>query len=900
MRWGVSSWAVLLVVLANAASTGPSTAGIVTRPATSVEPAQPQLPASDLEEGSRVLLGGRVFEAVIPEPDVLTTTLRIYDEAGTLESLRRFVGSDEHGRVRGGWDPQDGSRLRAGQRLELDWGQGDPWTWTLPDLRVTADAELERLVGHAPPGMRLYAAAAPDGPATGPYLADVDGRFEIDLSGREDLGPGAAGLLFVELSGGHRVYLPWNLAHVEIDLSREQASGTCPPSHDVTLAVFTQEGELLDRRGLPCGAGISASSRWTWDWRDSFGLPSPASGGSFLEVTVGRQAPLRVEIPRVSAQVDVEADRFLGQVDPPAPALVRLSRSGESYEFQPLGWPDGKLAHDFSADWDARLGDHDARLSLSYEALEVETRVALPRLRIDLDSGAFEGALADAERATLRLAEAGRTLHEVPLAPDAAGRFTGALRDVDGDALRLSPGMSLVLMSPAGLRSQRHDYLIPAFTMHAQGPPPQLAGHVTPGGALRFLASTDYRDSGPGHSGRVEPTISAEGRYEASFAPPLAFLPGQEIRGTYAGADGLEATRSSFVTMLNVQLDGNQVCGRTDRRGEIAAAWRQGPAADWTVLAPGEVRPDGSFFLSLKQPDGSDLRLSAGAALRMEAGGELLGELVLPELELAVDWPAMQLHGRVPAGAVGEMRGPLEGCQDERRLVAGGTQSLRADEEGRFQVFASRYRGDPRQLSFLLANGHRVYKDIIRHRVRAFLEEDRLMGEASPGATLRAEHLDEGGERRASGEAVATSEGRYLLRLRDERGASYRLPAEGRVVVTEGNDRSELALRPLSFDVSERTGLVGVGPADGALHLELELQDGRLLEHELRTDAQGIFRLGPEDLPHEIDGGFAGIARIAALLRDYEGNEVASEARLAAAPEGPEGRIWLPHALRSR
>lgn len=892
--------AILLLSVAIGLALPSSAAGAVERTASDEMPGPVRLPLNDLDEGSRVLLGGRDFEAVIPEPDALTTTLRIYDDAGTLASLRRFVGPDEGGRVSGLWDPQDGPRLRAGHRLELDWGQGDPWVWTLPDLRVTADAELERLVGRAPPGMRLYEAAEPDGPTTGPYVTDVDGRFEIDLSGREDLGPGAAGLVFVDLSGGHRVYLPWNLPSVEIDLSTDHASGTCPPSHDVTLAVLSQEGELLDRRGLPCGAGLAASSRWRWDWRDSFGLPSPARGGSFLEVRVGRQAPLRVEIPRVSAQVDVEADRFLGKVDPPAPALVRLSRSGESHEFQPLGWPDGDLAQDFSADWDARLGDHDARLSLSYAALEVETRVALPRLRIDLDSGAFEGALADAERATLRLAEAGRTLHEVLLAPDSAGRFTGALRDVDGDVLRLSPGMSLALMSPAGLRPQRHGYLIPAFTMHAQAPPPQLAGHATPGGALRFLASTDYRDPGPGLSGRVEPMISAEGRYEASFAPPLAFLPGQEIRGTYAGADGLEATRSSFVTMLSVQLDGNQVCGRTDRRGEIAAAWRQGPAADWTALAPGEVRPDGSFALSLAHPDGSDLQLSAGAALRMEAGGELLGELVLPELELAVDWPAMQLRGRLPAGAVGEMRGPLQGCQDERRLVAGATESLRADEEGRFQVFVSRYRGEPRQISLLLANGHRVYQEITRHRVRAYLEEDRLIGEASPGATLRAEHLDARGERRASGEAVATSDGRFLLRLRDDSGAPYRLPAEGQVVVTEGNDRSELALRPLSFDVSERTGLVGVGPADGALHLELELQDGRLMEHELRTDAQGIFRLGPADLPREIDGGFAGIARIVAILRNYEGNEIASEARLAAAPDAPGSRIWLPHALRGR
>ncbi len=322
-------WTRWLLASCLASLVGFSMGGL--RPAkSSMVSARPAAPAEIAFENMTVLVGsyelsaqlqsddevaGSQIHASLESPDgrVRARTAALAGADGSLElrfesrGLRRF-------------EPR---RIAPGDRIRFrspDGPSGAEASLTVPVLTAEIEVATGRLSGRAPAGAPVYLTAFD---AAGGFLresvtASEEGRYQLEMAGRLDLGPGAHGSALI-LDGSTAFQASWARAAAELEFGSAELGLRLRPGERVRARLLDARGgelaraEAYDRAGRPRAV-----------LRDPDGQPVPLMPGSRLEIDFDAgdpawfpaREPLRVDLPAFLAELDLAGDRLAGRTDP--------------------------------------------------------------------------------------------------------------------------------------------------------------------------------------------------------------------------------------------------------------------------------------------------------------------------------------------------------------------------------------------------------------------------------------------------------------------------------------------------------------------------------------------------------------------------------------------------------
>jgi hypothetical protein len=260
-------------------------------------------------------------------------SMRLVDAAGqVLAAQQAQVGAE--GRF--GLDLQNGDPLpRAigeGEHLELV-GEGAEDRWRAScgplDLRLMADADADTLSGHASPGSIVRARSERAGDWV-EGVADAQGSWHLDLSGHDDLVPGA--MLTLQLRDGgidRGLRFPVFRLSIFLDSGRFEVEG--PPGLEVPVEV--ERGGMAVARGscrveggeTGCYGGLTTAA----------GILADLEPGDTVLAFPERSSSARLTLVKMTAHIDPVGRDVTGQS--PAGQTVDIVFDGDQGPGLPAG-----------------------------------------------------------------------------------------------------------------------------------------------------------------------------------------------------------------------------------------------------------------------------------------------------------------------------------------------------------------------------------------------------------------------------------------------------------------------------------------------------------------------------------------------------------------------------------
>lgn len=826
------------------------------------------------------------------------------------------------------------ARILPGDVLTLDWRAGDPMIVAVPRFTAVADVLADAIVGEAPPGSTLEVSVRDtEGPGMiHPRTVRVedDGRYRVDYAGVVEIAavplpvgqPSIAGMTALVTPNRIRYELGWAALQLEWQAGRG-LQGHGPPGRDVDVVLAAPDGtelgtshQVLDlqRPGTPV--------RWTARLEDAAGQPLEARAGDRLRVVVG-DLSVDLEIPELTAVLFAAEDRLSGRTLPRTQVGIGGSLLPTRSVPDVVSDAQGYFSLDLAGVVDVRYNDVLGVSVRIGDLHRVQRLVYGPGVDVALDEATVAGTHQAEVGIAVEQMRGGAAIARSEGRTDPAGRYALELpggRDPNrapraGDALRVG--------APEAEGDRSFGLDVPELSIAVDRAARALYGRAEPGGKLVLQAFTMFwRDalnagSAWSHGWTDGTTIGADGSYRVDL-PPIPepnmiggpdLRPGQRLQASYTLPSGNIVRRHTTMPIANVELGGARVCG-------FAAPWQAVEAtllaADGAERAAGAARADGAgaFDLVLRDPLGRAVATTPGQTVRALLGGDDVS-VPLDRVEVTMRWDVPQAGSGRRASEISGLGPPRRdyyihfagrACLDAAdRTAFGQVQPGTTNAQGairRMDLSAVPFPpGQPIEVAFYTAQGHRFFVRADRTLVRVHLREDRVTGTSVPLAPLELALAGPDGAERAAARVAAGVDGAVDARLRGAGGPARIAPGD-RLVVRGAQGEEVVDVEDVDFDFSASTGLLGKAPAGRPLRVALRLADGRVLGVGRVADDDGVFRLEPADLPPRRDWELGDIVRVDVTLPTLGGHEIVVGAAVGADAGVGTPTVYLPFGMR--
>ena len=855
---------------------------------------------------------GLTYVRGLAEPGTpITVTLRA--ASGAQRRLEPgFAGADGQWSVGFGelLDPSGAVEVRAGDRIEIAAVDGDPQLATVPALTALADAERDTVGGTAPPGARLRVASGGVEVAT---TADAAGRWSASFAGRLDLAAPMGGEVRLD-DGAFAFHTTWSVVRLNVELGANRITGNGPRGRALDAVLRDAEGRTVARAtGRVFDQLQFGSARviviglvddgFDLSFDDVTGQGVPIQPGDVLQLTAGDQTVSFV-VPPLDGAVFVDDDVVSGRTRPGATIRLRVQRGDDqAAEAEVVADANGTFSHRFAPVFDLLHNDL-VQIEAEVGGHRVTRYVGSPGIQVDLDRAAVQGRVAPDARVRIELQRGGLAIAGVETQSGPDGDYQAALLDRAGRRLTPRSGDRLTVtpIDPAGPALAM---TVPELTVDADAVAHTVGGRATPGGSLAVLANDPAGDDGFGF-GQAWPEPRADGTWTADFVPSVRVRPGLSITARYRTGDGHVAVRTRVVPLLSAEHGGPNACGWTMPAGTVTTELRD-PAGRIKGRGEGVGAPwDGAFHTILR--DGASPVTSATSdTVAADLSGSA-AEVVLPPLDLAMDWSQQRLTGRVTPGTAPLLRYPAQRCGagleiDGPGLRVGFSLNFGAAPAGGaidIRVPLPIAAGQGFEIAQRTASGHRVYRQFWRSRVEAYLTTPRVTGTTNALAAVALTLRGADGAAKGTASGAADASGRYDLAVRAADGTPVALAPGDRLTAVAGGDSAELGIEAVAFDWSPGGPIAGTAPAGRAVALTLRLADGRRLSVPRAADDAGRFAFGADEVPLRAGWTLDDVVGVRVALETAGGHAVIDQSADFDAPDAPparDGRIFLPALL---
>jgi hypothetical protein len=843
--------------------------------------------------------------------------------------------------------PENTAGFAAGQTLEVDLGDGDPRSVTLPPFFARTDPESMVLAGRTSPGaaLTLLPSHEQDWFDRLPRIeleADEQGAFIVDLHDALNEPEGSAGDfggdLILHLADWLDLIQAWGPMLIWQDLGAGWLSAVvpepCPYSVQLLSSVTAETLATLPDPGWleawDSGLGILSGR-----FRDVLGqavLPPP---GTRIRIAACDEL-VEFTVPLLEVMPDPAQDRLRVQTDPGRRLQVSIGSpvAGQGFSSEVLANADGKANVD--------LGGYDlmANSILSVSAVTRDwysgtvERFA-PGLHVDLSEGWIQGVWDAGAQLDLRWERgaAARELGRWQATVATDGTLRTRIPRTDASNAGLEPGDRLIVSSVAG--GPGAELTVPLLTLDASGPTDQpTRGQATPGQRV-LLVSRHWRYDAVSQPGlppySVEITqADARGQWSANMRREA----GDRIWASVFAAEGHEFYRAATRQLAAIQLGAAGICGMTDAPGDPVSLQLSDPEGKTLAAAKTESTSAGQYQLTPRDQSGSPLTTAAGQILSLTLASQER-QISLPQWRVDVDWEGLRVHGYGPPDRTLTMRPAPAAClpADEDPWLAVATDwdahaeawlqlTTETSPSGWFEADLTPLfpRGRPAEVAveayWYENDSTRLFARLYPERLRIHSRAPELTMRGLPGMEYELALLpDDGGEQpRAAAAGTANAEGWLGLRWQDAAGKAVASRPGNRVRLSSADRGAllpDLPLPELDLDWSPGDPVrLRTTPA-ATLRLTLALRDAADAVLQVVADGSGRLSLGAADLPSTTRWSWQDIEGIEAALPLYGGHWLVTQAGrrpdLAPPPEREEPatspadrRCWLPWLQAAR
>jgi len=812
------------------------------------------------------------------------------------------------------------ARIQPGDTIELDWRSGDPILLSVPAFTARVNHETNVVSGEAPPGSRVELATLVSPPEGGiqhanVIILDVDatGRYAYDFSSKHNIQSHEEGHAALITSQGYRfttrwkpLVLKWNPA---IGLSGRGLAGRA-----LRVELISPSGEIVADHEARLGDGAPA---WTVIVRDTSGQEVRALPGDRFTVAMG-DAGASLDVPELYGVMHVGDDVVTGRTLPRTRVGFYIGNQGGGfYGGETTSNESGVFLHEFGSTFDM-LHNATVRISISLPGEHIaETWIDSPGMSVDLDAGIVTGAHEPEIALEGELRRGGVRLAAGAARAAADGDYSLSLFDDMLSGLALMANDVLRILAPTAEMSPELTLRVPEFTMEIEAATRAVSGRVELGGSLTIYPGPAFaRTIKVGHdvSGpRVEATVMADGSYHLLFPKPSsgALRPGQRFEGRYVLPDGHIVTRKRVTPIANIQMGGDHVCGFGTPEDEVDVVLRTGSAR--IATSTGRVAGNSRFDLALRDSDGRPVTIATGQVIAVSIGNQDIS-LDVPAYKISTGWQVpwesqsvsrTVISGVVPPDSEFVIAYPADDCFTTAAghspyTAINGTTSARGMFSGYMGVLPP---GTTMQVALFAANGHRYFTRVDRPLGRIHVFSERIDGRAAPFTQLEFQLFGAAGAQKGSAVAEADATGVYHASFTRDGQAVSAMPGDT-VELTQledalrkAGDVERIAVELLTFDFSERAGLIGRAPANRKVTVRLDLGDKGHRSFERPVDARGSFAYGPADLPPRADWTFADVTSVLLTLPTVDGHEIVADGNVGFVPE-PPASAFIPFATR--
>lgn len=662
---------------------------------------------------------------------------------------------------------------------------------------------------------------------------------------------------------------------LELDLYGAGLSLRTLPGLAVKAELRRGEEAVDSAAGAADATGLA---RLTWgsyllsDGRAAIALgdrPTSIQPGDQLRILRRGGAPLVVDIPLLTAEVDTAADRIRGQAPAGAALTFSLSVGGAAARaFEVAADADGRYQLDLAGRLDLPAEGLSGQLSwLSGEAYRFRLGLANVEAEAVLAAEQLRGRAMPGRRVLAQVERAGAASRDFgPVFADAAGAWRLPLGGGDDrmpaghqpeePPLRLQAGdrLRLAVADPARGLTQTLELALPEMGLSLDAGRRRALGRG-PAGRPLTLRLRDPNGAARDLVAGADP----DGLVEVDLGAVADLGPGWTAQLIAELAPGLRALATAVLPIQRLDVGGGQVWGLA-APGTVISATLAGPAGQVKGRGQGRADDQGAWRARFAPPGGpgpffGQLAAQPGDSVTLEsvAGDPLL--LTVPPLDAEADLAADLLSGRT---------GP--GFQVRLLPEAPGAEPLQttADGEGRFRFdLAGRMDLRPGQglrLEAAARPGQVFGRGWVALSLTVDLGEGLLSGRATPGSAVDAQLLDAAGAVVASARGTAQDfsgldlpadlvaslgllSGRFNSGFVDVAGQVVRPRTGDRLRLTAGDQAVELPITDLDGAAFVEDDLVTGQAAPGQqLQIQLRPYSGPPLTVTARADDQGRFR----------------------------------------------------------
>jgi|GEM_PF-2319559 len=851
----------------------------------------------------------------------VTVTLR--SSAGTIKTQQRTFVNDQgqYNLFGGGFGPAP----VPGDAIEIAFVDGDPDVLRVPTLTARTDVAADTVSGEAPAGAAVRvrvetAAGAPSFSA----VSNASGMYQAATAPSVDLARPANGTVFVSVSEGAEFYTTWAAVQLTVNGGNTFQSnfviGNGPLGRPVAAELYTPDSKLIGRadgvvfggNGLFIGPVSGAQPQFFLQLTDTTGTPITMQPGDTLKFTAGDEA-FELVIPPLDAVVFVQTDTINGHTLPGNKVTLQIAgdqSGGIAATADAAADAAGNFSHSFAGTWDMKYGDFVLLSTNVGGHLVLNTTIA-PGMLIDADQAFVMASLSPGVRATVTLKRGGRTLDDEQTTADASGALAVAFTDGAGAPVVLQMG-DVLTVTPGDPNVDPLTITLPDLTVQAAVATDAIQGRATTGGSLTLLALNAYGRSGSIGFFQAWPAVEANGTYAADFVPRVDVRPGTRVIALYRPAAGHYVVRSHTVPILNAEHSGPTACGFGEVRNDVAVDLVD--AGGRTLAgAKGKARYDGFFSAVLHDTAGAAVASAAGHTDKAKLGATT-ADVVLPKLDLQIDWQTRQVRGNGPADTTFFVQ-PAVPCaaQAPAGILNVNVQFAfpqRTGADGALQTGIPGDLGAPGtgiEIALYAPNDHRIFRHVYRALAQVHIHTDRTAGNANPldDVTVIVKAAD--GTERGRGMGKADALSRFDVRVKDAAGSAVTVRAGDTVTLQAPAESPVVPVEPLAFDWSPgATDLVGTAPAGRTVQVVLRLRSGAVYAIDRTADSTGAFRFGAADVPPRGGWAMGDVAAVRIVLPTADGHQIIDQTADFETPAGPgpderDGRmLYLPLGYSNR
>ena len=873
-------------------------------------------------------------------------TVTVMNSEGTLKFAGGFT-TNRNGHLDfsmgNSLDLPDGPRFEPGDRIEINFSEGDPILITVPKTTSRYDVETEAVYGVAPAGavLRVTRGDANNTLST-MGKADADGNYRVDVSGLAP-GPvspfsGTHGYVILESNSGAEFYLPWSAVTLLINLGTGGILGDGPAGRKVHIGVRdAQKGLITEASTIAEFIAIDdPATQWQSILYDRIGRPLDLRPGQRMHLDVGDDQ-LDLNIPELSGAYSLKNNSIFGHAPPGMPISIYIYHRYAGLSTTKIARTNqaGLFSISASPEWTIRPGDYFDLSFITSEGHRLSRRFVSPYVEVDLDKSSVTGFLTPQSHGLVVL---GRLLQPLEWrdarTDDYDGSYTVDFAHSQGLLTSIPARSQLRVISGTLSGDVVVSTRVPTLTVEVDRMEKTIHGFAPSDGSLRLQVTQRtprFDQDDHGSSGTALVPLEANGTYSIPFAAlsvgaslPGITMPtgiravsGQSYFAYFSSSDNNLFTVSKTIPLLDVPLGGALVCAIADPRMAVSLELH---AMNGDLLggATGMTTVDGLASLVLRDKEGRLLRTQPGQRLVAHVGAETT-ERVIPDSGFAVTWDVPRAGGWLMTQFSGHGLPPLwrsyfsigtGACEamlsdKQHELV----QSLSTDSTDKGEIIMRLPAARPGQ--FAQASFYGESDDLFSYRDRrlqasVLLDTGRIEGAASPVSDVVITLTRQSLSQPITGHSATDEAGKFSTTLRDENGSEFSIRPGDVLLMASENQTATVGVERLDFDFSDTSGLMVNLPENRTLHIKLTLADGREYSFDVISDADGRVTFGPRDLPTDAGWTLVDVARIALSIDTPSGHVMRAEGtrgevRAPTPTRGPEWtQVFIPRVQSAR